>query len=250
MGLQVVEFLHHTRRPFDAQCVDPRRVGQPKLRVQALLVLLAPLFGIGCLDQDSVYGDDRPEGEPPVAANGMIGYGNEAAGQTVCGNCHAQPQAQWSGTKHADAWETLQASGHAQEFCEACHSVSELGNAATTPSGYTATGAARYRDVQCESCHGAGAEHVSDPEAVQPTPSISVLAADGTTYLNCAECHNGTHHPFVEQWSLSKHSEVVTFAASRLECAWNGSQTNTRLVGLSALRRGPWPEPHTITARL
>lgn len=183
------------------------------------LVLLAPLFGAACLDQDSVYGDDRPEGQPPVAANGMIGYGDAVAGQTVCGNCHAQPQAQWSGTKHADAWETLQASGHAQEFCEACHSVSELGNAATEPSGYTATGATRYQDVQCESCHGAGAEHVSNPEAAQPTPAISVLAADGTTYQNCAECHNGTHHPFVEQWSLSGHSQVIGFAADRAECA-------------------------------
>jgi hypothetical protein len=187
--------------------------------ILGLLVCLTPLFGAGCLDQDSVYGDDRPQGEPPVAANGMIGYGDEVAGQTVCGNCHAQPQAQWSGTRHAGAWETLQASGHAQELCEACHSVSELGNAATAPSGYTATGASRYRDVQCESCHGAGAEHVSDPEAIQPRPAISVFASDGTTYQNCAECHNGTHHPFVEQWSLSGHSQVVTFAASNPECA-------------------------------
>ncbi len=182
------------------------------------LFMLLPLFG-ACLDQDSVYGDDRPEGEPPAAANGMVGYVNVETGQTVCGNCHAQPQAMWSGTKHSHAWESLQASGHAQEFCEGCHTVSELGNAATEPSGYTSTGSARFEDVQCESCHGAGSEHMSDPEASQPTPSIAVLAADGTTFLNCAECHNGTHHPFVEQWSLSQHSQVVGFAAERAECA-------------------------------
>ncbi len=183
------------------------------------LVLFAPLFGAACLDQESVYGDDRPAGEPPVASGGMLGYVDQVAGQTVCGNCHAQPQAQWSGTKHAGAWESLQESGHAQEFCEGCHSVSELGNAATEPSGFTSTGDSRYLDVQCESCHGAGAEHAADPQAIQPTPSISVFAADGTTYQNCAECHNGTHHPFVEQWSLSGHSQVVGFAADRVECA-------------------------------
>ena len=38
------------------------------------LFLLLPVFG-ACLDQDSVYGDDRPEGtDPPTASNGMIGY--------------------------------------------------------------------------------------------------------------------------------------------------------------------------------
>ena len=182
------------------------------------LFLLLPLFG-ACLDQDSVYGDDRPEGtDPPAAANGMVGYANVETGQTVCGNCHAQPQAMWSGTKHSNAWESLQESGHAEEFCEGCHTVSQLGNAATEPSGYTSTGSDRFEDVQCESCHGAGSEHLSDPVATQPTPSIAVLAADGT-YLNCAQCHNGTHHPFVEQWSMSRHATVVDFAAANPECA-------------------------------
>ena len=54
------------------------------------LVLFAPLFGAACLDQESVYGDDRPAGEPPVASGGMLGYVDQVAGQTVCGNCHAQ----------------------------------------------------------------------------------------------------------------------------------------------------------------
>ena len=184
------------------------------------LLLLAPLFGTACLDQDSVYGDDRPISTvPPTAANGMVGYVDAPAKQTVCGNCHAQPQAQWTGTAHSDAWNSLQESGHAQEFCESCHAVSQLGNANSQPSGWETTGNERYLDVQCESCHGPGAEHVANPEAVQPYASISVLAADGTTYLNCAECHNGTHHPFVEQWSLSGHSQVIGFAAERAECA-------------------------------
>ncbi|MCL7973432.1 MAG: hypothetical protein M8835_02635 [marine benthic group bacterium] len=184
------------------------------------LVLFTAMFGTACLDQESVYGDDRPASTvPPTASQGMIGYVNAEQGLTVCGNCHAQPQAQWSGTKHAGAWEGLQESGHAQEFCESCHAVSQLGNANSVPSGWETTGDPRYLDVQCESCHGPGAEHVADPEAVQPYAALSVLAADGTTYLNCAECHNGTHHPFVEQWSLSGHSQVIGFAAERAECA-------------------------------
>ncbi len=196
---------------------DSRRIRSVLL---ASLLLLVPLVAGGCLDEESVYGDDRPASTvPPNSANGMIGYVDAVAGQTVCGNCHAQPQAMWAQTNHAGAWESLQESGHAQEFCEGCHAVSQRGNANSEPSGWETTGDVRYLDVQCENCHGPGAEHVANPEAVQPYAALSVLAPDGTTYLNCAECHNGTHHPFVEQWSLSGHAQVVGFAAERVECA-------------------------------
>ena len=47
------------------------------------LFLLLPVFG-ACLDQDSVYGDDRPEGtDPPTASNrpdGMRELPRTAAG--------------------------------------------------------------------------------------------------------------------------------------------------------------------------
>jgi predicted CXXCH cytochrome family protein len=185
------------------------------LRAGVAVLGLAAFTG-GCVDEDTVY-NDRPFGDdPPASAGGMLGYLQGQAGETTCAQCHATPSATWATTAHADAWEGLQGSGHAQEFCEACHAVSELGNAETAPVGWTATADARYHDVQCESCHGPGEMHVADPEATQPIPSLAV-GADLTN--GCGECHNGTHHPFVEQWELSKHSEVIGFAASRVECA-------------------------------
>jgi len=189
-------------------------------RALALVSLLAvlPLSVGGCVDEEKVYGDDRPVvGDPEPAANGFLGYTQATAKLTICGNCHAVPQAQWVGTAHADAWESLQGSGHASSSCEGCHTVSELGNAATGESGWTATGDARYHDVQCESCHGAGQQHVSNPNATQPIASIAIFDESGG-YLSCAECHNGTHHPFVEQWSLSAHANVG-FQGSREGCA-------------------------------
>lgn len=189
-------------------------------RALALVSLLAvvPIALGGCVDEEKVYGDDRPVvGDPVPAANGFLGYTQATAKLTICGNCHAVPQAQWVGTAHADAWETLQGSGHAQAFCEGCHTVSELGNAADAESGWTATGDARYHDVQCESCHGAGQQHVTSPTVTQPIASIAVTDENGG-YLSCAECHNGTHHPFVEQWTLSAHANVG-FAATREGCA-------------------------------
>ncbi|NNK47682.1 MAG: hypothetical protein HKP01_02275 [Gemmatimonadetes bacterium] len=185
------------------------------LRAAVGVLGIAALAG-GCVDEDTVY-NDRPFGDdPPAAAGGMLGYLQGQAGEPTCAQCHATPSANWTTTAHAGAWETLQNSGHAAEFCEACHAVSEYGNAATEPVGWTSTGDPRYVDVQCESCHGAGEAHVANPEASQPLPSLAV----GEDLTNgCGECHNGTHHPFVEQWEMSKHSEVVGFAASRLECA-------------------------------
>lgn len=182
----------------------------------SLAMLGLAAFAGGCVDEDTVY-NDRPFGDdPPASAGGMLGYLQGQAGETTCAQCHATPSSTWATTAHADAWNGLQDSGHAQEFCEACHSVSELGNAETEPVGWTATADARYVDVQCESCHGPGATHVADPEANQPIPSLAV----GSDLTNgCGECHNGTHHPFVEQWEMSKHSEVIGFAAARPDCA-------------------------------
>ncbi|MEE8572651.1 MAG: multiheme c-type cytochrome, partial [Gemmatimonadota bacterium] len=119
-------------------------------------------FAAGCVDEDTVF-NDRPFGDdPPASAGGFLGYVQGEAGQPTCAQCHATPSSTWSGTAHADEWNTLQDSGHAQEFCEGCHTVSQLGNSATEAVGWTATGDSRYVDVQCESCHGAGETHVAD----------------------------------------------------------------------------------------
>ena len=75
---------------------------------------------------------------------------------------------------------------------------------------------ARYYDVQCESCHGPGLNHVENPDASQPLPSLAV----GVDLTNgCGECHQGNHHPFAEEWEQSAHASVVGFAAGRAECA-------------------------------
>ncbi len=167
--------------------------------------------------------------EPPAAAQGYLGYGtpeDQEDGLTTCGNCHISPQTNWEGTVHAAAWEGLQGSGHAQAFCEGCHTVNALGNPGED-GGWVATGDPRYHDVQCESCHGPGQPHVLNPDASQPLPSADVgEGLDG----NCGDCHEGSHHPFVEEWSESPHSHVVGFAAGREGC-------NTCHSGQAAMRR-------------
>ncbi|MBT8398568.1 MAG: cytochrome c3 family protein, partial [Gemmatimonadetes bacterium] len=128
-------------------------------------------------------------------------------------------QAEWIGTAHADAWAGLQSSGHAASYCEGCHTVGALGNAVTNPNvGWAVTNDPRFHDVQCESCHGPGISHVSAPAAERPLASFEA----GTNVQNgCGECHNGTHHPFVEQWAQSAHGAGpnTAYAGSRGSCA-------------------------------
>jgi predicted CXXCH cytochrome family protein len=159
----------------------------------------------GCVDEKIVYRDGPAFVTPPTAAANFLGYHDETTGRTTCGNCHVTQQGKWEQTAHADAWATLQASGHASASCEGCHTVSALGNAVTTTEvGYTSTQDERYHDVQCESCHGPGLDHVTAPARGQMLASIH--ADTGASVTNgCAECHSGTHHPFVEEWRQSRH---------------------------------------------
>ena len=165
-----------------------------------------------CVDEKIVYRDGPNFVTPPAAAASFLGYSDEAAKKTVCGSCHVTQQANWAGTAHADAFATLVASGRMQGTCQNCHTVNDRGNAVTdTVAGWRSTQDERYHDVQCESCHGPGLEHVTAPARGQMLASIH---SDTTAALRngCAECHSGTHHPFVEEWRKSRHATSYTRA--------------------------------------
>jgi hypothetical protein len=166
---------------------------------------------LGCTE--TVYKDFPGYSPPPTGAGEYLGYTSSSSQVPVCGNCHASHQALWATAKHSHAWADLQASGHASESCNPCHSVNTLGNdTATTPgSGYVGSPTERYQDVQCEACHGPGENHVNNPEVVanQPVPSIYVAPGVNTS---CSGCHTGTHEPFVDEWSKSAHGIMPNFS--------------------------------------
>ncbi|MGE0353372.1 MAG: cytochrome c3 family protein [Gemmatimonadales bacterium] len=185
-----------------------------------VLALVAGMGGLlGCTDEKIVFRDREPFNPPPDISSGFLGYYTASVKQTTCGNCHVGVQAMWQNTKHADAWEDLQASGHASATCEPCHTVNSLGNTAVSPAGYEVVQSSDYHDVQCESCHGPGFVHVQNPtQANQPLASIQ---ADTALQLGCGGCHNGTHHPFVEQWQESAHGSgaALSHAGGNASCA-------------------------------
>jgi len=181
------------------------------LSLAALSLVLA-----SCVQTEKVFVEIPSYENPPTAAAGFLGYTNSGSKQPVCGNCHIGQYGEWKNTRHARAWDDLQASGHASESCEQCHTVGANGNFVTeTMVAFQATRDDRYHDVQCESCHGPGLEHVTNPDATQPLATL-VVGTDLTS--GCGECHQGTHTPFVEEWSASRHSNTTNHAQENPAC--------------------------------
>lgn len=173
---------------------------------------------VACMDSDTLYVEQPPWDEPAPGALGFFGYVDSTTKLTTCATCHPEREAEWLGTAHSDAWATLQASGHAADSCEPCHSVSDLGNATTNPNvGLAVDHDSRYQDVQCESCHGPGLLHVANPGGIKPLAPFEPA-------IGCGECHNGEHHPFVAEWGVSAHGlgphteEASSVAQSCMAC--------------------------------
>ena len=97
-------------------------------------------------------------------------------GSITCAVCHPQQTAFWKKTAHGRAYATLEASGDQFRYdCMPCH---------VTGYGETFVDAhqpGRWKDVQCESCHGQNPRHPSQPQAF-PWPAVQ----DN----NCWACHN------------------------------------------------------------
>jgi len=90
----------------------------------------------------------------------VLPKGNEEryVGDASCASCHSEIHAQWSSTPHASAMQTL--IDHKSEYnadCISCHvtgheEISGFVDFSSTPL---------LANVQCETCHGPGWEHVS-----------------------------------------------------------------------------------------
>ncbi|MBI2302294.1 MAG: hypothetical protein HYU66_25605 [Armatimonadetes bacterium] len=141
----------------------------------------------------------------PAAGGGPGGPGGSRGayvGAQVCTGCHSQIAEHWEGTAHAEAVATLAAIGQAQNpACLACHTTGagQAGgfvDAATTPG---------LLNVQCESCHGPGGEHVAAPSRQVEGGNILRLVPSST----CGGCHNGRHHQQYEEWQQSKKSDSL-----------------------------------------
>jgi predicted CXXCH cytochrome family protein len=212
-------------------------------RLQSALSLAGAALAVaflltGC--EDIVYQQTPMFNPPKDSESGFLGYFDAAAGQTTCGNCHAGKQAEWAGTKHSHAWEDLQASGHATEACNSCHTTTEYGNWVTKAAGYNAVQDSAYHDVQCEACHGPGVDHIAAAETTQPLASIAVDTA-ATKANGCAECHTGDHNPFTEEWSQSGHGYAGGYKAEGVRDPCANCHEGRRAIGTALAGMDPRP---------
>jgi predicted CXXCH cytochrome family protein len=196
-------------------------------KLWAMVAVLAAGTALGgCVDERIVF-QDRPIFEqPPAAAGEFVGYSNPTTKVTVCGNCHVGVQTQWRQTAHASAWETLQAHPARQAMCEGCHTTNELGNPATQVGGFKGVAHERYRDVQCESCHGPNLAHVQNP--TRANWPLAPMTVGVNQQSGCGQCHGGSHYPYVNEWARSRHGTNAAAAAGNVAATAVGNRAECR----------------------
>ena len=136
----------------------------------------------------------------------------KAAGETpfataeTCGKCHQAEYKVWQKSRHSHAFAALETKQRIFDAaCVGCHSVGfqQRGfvNIKATP---------QFASVQCESCHGPGADHARMPKAgnyqTPPAPA------------SCVVCHDRDNSPdfvFDKYWPLVAHTNSLKPSAAK-----------------------------------
>jgi hypothetical protein len=162
-----------------------------------------------------------------VHATTYVGVGTVAGGEPrppQCGTCHADKTEAWAATGHATFFTRAidgEASDHYGPNCISCHTTGFNNRPEAVNGGFDDLAAeagwqfpatlqagnwdafvadypqvAAMANIQCESCHGPGADHNGGG------PIGSSLA-----YGTCAQCHaEQPYHAIPLQWELSGHA--------------------------------------------
>jgi len=103
----------------------------------------------------------RPCPDPERDRPAFVGMASAPPGGThACKDCHPAATAQWSATRHARAYDTLEKGARQFDLdCVGCHVTGwrQPGGACNVASVEGRKG------VQCEACHGPGSLHAADP---------------------------------------------------------------------------------------
>ncbi len=109
-------------------------------------------------------------------------------GHNACGECHETQMDFWESTRHAKAYKTLVTmEKHLDINCLPCHITMDIQHGkleALSPETILSY-PERLQSVGCETCHGNGREHKTDPEQFKLvlTPTVDI----------CLTCHMDEH---------------------------------------------------------
>jgi hypothetical protein len=139
--------------------------------------------------------EQNKSAQSATAKPALFGGESPYAGSESCSACHADAYEIWQKTGHAHAMATLERKN--EQFdneCVGCHVVGfqkgGFQSLYTTP---------QLANVQCESCHGPGRDHVS-----KPAKGYGSFA----TPVGCMQCHTRPNSPdfdFGTYWPKIKH---------------------------------------------
>jgi hypothetical protein len=116
-------------------------------------------------------------------------------GSETCVSCHYEAGKAWKHSLHAAAYRTLEKTGnHRDPECVGCHVVGLDDKSGFISKQKTPNLAA----VGCESCHGAGSNHLKSPYRKYRT-------LGERTCLPCHTTANSPHFDFKEYWAKIKH---------------------------------------------
>jgi cytochrome c5 len=114
-----------------------------------------------------------------LAADSTAVKQRQYVGAKKCMMCHKKDNTypSWLETKHAKAWESLKPEDQKNEKCVACHSTGKDAAGELLPG------------VQCEACHGPGADYMKMSVMKDKKLAIEngLLIPDEKT---CKKCHN------------------------------------------------------------
>ncbi len=169
--------------------------------------------------KDQNYLAQYPQAKHPsqVSLNPMPTY----IGSKRCEECHQKAYDIWKGTKHSHAYQTLvdakpTSNRQYDPECVVCHTVG-FGYV----SGYKSEKeTAKLENVGCESCHGPGSRHVSDPNneeiqaVINPWKKLPNEAEEHRRQRiddSCQRCHDSendvhwTNGGFERNWPKIAH---------------------------------------------
>lgn len=153
------------------------------------------------------------------------------AGSQVCLECHENTHHAVMDTRHTQAFETLRKYGEDKNAsCLPCHTVGFA-----LPTGFSDEFKTPHlRGVQCESCHGPGANHAANEMDPLYKPRVEIASQV------CGGCHTGTLNPTFEEWNTSAHKGVVLDmnSSSRIDSCGRCHSGSARL---SLLKGEPLP---------
>jgi peroxiredoxin len=120
-------------------------------------------------------------------------------GSDACQSCHPKEYETWASGGHAQAGTTLARKGEARNAdCLACHTTG-FGEPGGFPKGATLASHPDLGRVGCESCHGAGGDHVAqDARRIGTILSLGDKCDSCVILQICGGCHDDANDPGFE----------------------------------------------------